>query len=287
MGLSDLRPLLVAVLVLWAAPSAHGNAPRGWHQVRTPAKGDARSIGGYSAGCVQGAAALPLTGPGFQVMRPERRRHYGHPLLVQFVRALGRSAKERRLGLVQIGDLGQPRGGPAPNGHASHQTGLDVDIWYAAPPVPTARLSPDERKQASSESVVDPATLTLNARWQPRMAALLRLAAEDERVSRIFINPVIKRGLCAETRGDRAFLAKLRPWWGHDEHFHVRLACPADSPECEPQPPIGEGDGCAEVTEWLSPEAQREREKEHARYRAKIGSKPPLPAACDALLQAS
>ncbi|HEX6240339.1 MAG TPA: penicillin-insensitive murein endopeptidase [Polyangiales bacterium] len=283
---------LFVLFLVWAATmrplaaTARGHV-REWHQIRTPAKGDARSIGGYSAGCVQGALALPLKGPGFQVMRPERRRHFGHPLLVQFVRGLGQSAKAKRLGLVQIGDLGQPRGGPAPTGHASHQSGLDVDIWYASPPLPVAALSPEERKAASSPSVVDEATLTLNANWQPRMAQLLRSAGEDERVARIFVNPVIKRALCQQTRGDRAFLAKLRPWWGHDEHFHVRLACPTDSPECEPQSPLSEGDGCAEAEAWLSPDAQREREQERARYRAKIGKKPALPAACDALLQQS
>jgi penicillin-insensitive murein endopeptidase len=218
-------------------------------------------------------------------MRPERRRHFGHPSLVQFVRGLGQYAKAERLGLVQIGDLGQPRGGPAPTGHASHQSGLDVDIWYAAPPQPVSALSPAERKLASSPSVVDEATLTLNAQWQPRMAQLLRFASEDERVSRIFVNPVIKHALCEQTQGDRAFLTKLRPWWGHDEHFHVRLACPADSQQCEPQAPLAAGDGCAEAAQWLSPEAQREREQERARYRSKIGKKPSLPVACDALLQ--
>lgn len=276
-------PLLLASTLLGLAAVTHANALT-WHRVRTPAKGTALSIGGYSAGCVQGAIALPLSGPGYQVMKPERRRHFGHPQLVQFIRGLARGAKAKQLGLVLIGDLGQPRGGPAPTGHASHQTGLDVDIWYASPALPTARLSPDERKASSSPAVVDDKSLTLNAYWQPRMASLLRMAAQSEHVARIFVNPVIKRALCEQRWDDRAFLTKLRPWWGHDEHFHVRLACPEDSPACEPQAAIAEGDGCEELTQWLSPEAQREREKEHARYRAKVGSSPVLPAACAALL---
>jgi penicillin-insensitive murein endopeptidase len=276
-------PLLLVASLLAVISAAHANAPT-WHRVRTPAKGAPLSIGGYSAGCVQGAVGLPLSGPGYQVMKPERRRHFGHPRLVQFIRGLGRGAKAKQLGLVLIGDLGQPRGGPAPSGHASHQTGLDVDIWFASPTLPTARLSPDERKASSSPAVVDDKSLTLNEHWQPRMASLLRMAAESEHVARVFVNPVIKRALCEQRWDDRAFLTKLRPWWGHDEHFHVRLACPEDSPGCEPQSAIAEGDGCEELTQWLSPEAQREREKEHARYRAKVGSSPVLPAACAALL---
>jgi penicillin-insensitive murein endopeptidase len=278
------RSLALLFIALLAPLSAYSNALT-WHRVRSPVKGPALSIGGYSAGCVQGAISLPLSGPGFQVMRPERHRHFGHPALIQFIRTLARTAKAKQLGLVLVGDLGQPRGGPAPTGHASHQTGLDVDVWYATPATPSARLAPDERKLASSPAVVDDASLTLNAHWQPRMAELLRLAAEDERVARVFVNPVIKRALCEQSGKERGFLSKLRPWWGHDEHFHVRLACPEDSPQCEPQAPIAAGDGCEELAQWLSPEAQHEREKEHARYRAKIGSVPSLPAACAALLQ--
>jgi len=108
----------------------------------------------------------------------------------------------------------------------------------------------------------------------------------DSRVDRVFINPVIKRALCeANPAPNRAWLRKLRPWWGHDEHFHVRLACPEDSAACSAQPPLPAGDGCAEVEWWLSAEAAEERAKKATTYQKRVGAKPELPAACSALLK--
>jgi penicillin-insensitive murein endopeptidase len=256
-----------------------------WHEVRRPAAGLAEAIGGYSAGCVRGAHALPQQGAGYQVMRPSRRRGFGHPHLVDYLRKLGASVKSAGLGSVLIGDLGQARGGPSPSGHASHQSGLDVDIWYWVPDEALSRaLTRGEREQIAARSVVDEKAQIVEEAQLVRVENLLALAARDARVTRIFVNPVIKHVLCQRTPPDRAYLNKLRPWWGHDDHFHVRLACPADSTLCEPQPKIEPGDGCTEVASWLTPEALAAREKERARYRAKIGTVPKLPEACDALL---
>src|SRR5690606_16762689 len=113
---------------------------------------------------------------------------------------------------------------------------------------------------------------------------VLALAAADERVARIFVNPVIKRELCREASGERAWLRKIRPWWGHDAHFHVRLACPAGSPDCEPQPELPPGDGCAEIADWMDENKQAERARERAQYRDRVRGMPELPAACSALL---
>jgi penicillin-insensitive murein DD-endopeptidase len=72
-------------------------------------------------------------------------------------------------------------------------------------------------------------------------------------VERIFVNPAIKVALCRGAGSDRAWLEKVRPWWGHDYHFHVRIRCPADSPTCKPQPPATGGDGCgAELSSWFT-----------------------------------
>jgi penicillin-insensitive murein endopeptidase len=258
-----------------------------WHEVRRPAPGSAEAIGGYSAGCVRGAHALPQQGAGYQIMRPSRRRGFGHPILVDYLRKLGAGVKAAGLGTVLIGDLGQARGGPAPSGHASHQSGLDVDIWYWAPEIAGTRpLTRREREQIAALSVVDEKAQIVDPLQLARVERLLSLAARDERVARIFVHPVIKHTLCQRSDGDRAFLYKLRPWWGHDDHFHVRLACPEESKQCESQAKVEAGDGCAEVASWLTPEALAAREKEHARYRAKVGAVPKLPEACDALLEA-
>src|SRR5262245_38981071 len=99
--------------------------------VKTPTRGPAHSIGGYSAGCIEGAVALPKRGSGFKVVHPERKRMFGHPLLVGLIRDVGKKVAKLHLTLG-VGDLAQPRGGPAPSGHASHQTGLDVDLQFGA-----------------------------------------------------------------------------------------------------------------------------------------------------------
>lgn len=277
--------LSCAALLLCAGVSWADATSMGWHEVRRPAHGSAESIGGYSAGCIRGAHALPQQGPGYQTMRPSRRRGFGHPHLIEYLRKLGSDVKQAGFSTLLIGDLGQARGGPSPNGHASHQSGLDVDIWYWAPEIANSRpLTRRERETLAAPSVVDERAQTVDAAQLARVEKVLRLAARDERVTRIFVNPVIKNVLCQRPSKDRSYLNKLRPWWGHDDHFHVRLACPPESAQCEPQAKIEQGDGCAEVATWLTPEALAAREGERKRYRSKIGTKPKMPAACEELL---
>lgn len=260
----------VATALLATAALADGGTV--WSRAQGPAEGPALAIGGYSAGCVQGAKELPLAGLNYSVMKPERRRNFGHPALVAFVSQLGASLEERHLAPLGVGDLGQARGGPAPNGHASHQNGLDVDLWFS-PGGPGATQHP----------MVDLLTQKPSPHYGERVPALLELAAKDARVARIFVNAVIKRELCEKTSGDRGWLAKLRPWHGHHEHFHVRLACPGGSPECQPQPPIPAGDGCEELDWWLSPESAQDRSKAGDTYGKRVGAQPKLPESCEKL----
>jgi penicillin-insensitive murein endopeptidase len=261
--------VIAATLVAFAGPES------GWSRAKAPAQGPALAIGGYSAGCVQGAKALPLEGVNYAVMKPERGRNFGHPALIDFVVQLGRALEERHLAPLGVGDLGQARGGPAPNGHASHQNGLDVDLWFS-PGGPGATQQP----------MVDLLTNQPSPHYGERVPVLLELAAKDARVARIFVNAVIKRELCEKITGDRAWLAKLRPWHGHYEHFHVRLACPADSPECQAQAPVPAGDGCNELDWWLSPESAKERSKAGETYGKRVGAQPKLPESCDKLVSA-
>jgi penicillin-insensitive murein endopeptidase len=219
-------------------------------------------------------------------MRPSRNRRYGHPELTDFIRSLGRSVHRDKLGIVLVGDLGQPRGGPAPSGHSSHQTGLDADIWYWFPKkAAKQKLSAREREQLEPRAIVSSRTGTRTASWSPHVEKVLRLAVADERVERIFVNPLIKRELCESIAAtDRAWLRKLRPWWGHDWHFHVRLRCPSDSAECVAQESLPEGDGCSEIEWWLRDDATEERTTAQKRYQDKVGALPELPARCAELV---
>lgn len=218
-----------------------------WDRWATPSL--ARVIGGHAGGCLAGAQPLPLDGLGYQVMRPSRNRFYGHPAAIAFVREFAAETHARGGRGVLVGDLAQPRGGPMLSGHRSHQTGLDIDIWFAAAPAWT--LSREERESIAAVSMLDPQGIGVDpAIWTGEHLDLLRTAANFQQVDRIFVNAVIKEQLCRTVSGDRSWLAKIRPWWGHDHHFHVRLRCPEDQAECLDQQPVPTGDGCDETLAW-------------------------------------
>jgi penicillin-insensitive murein endopeptidase len=282
--------LAPAVLLIAGLAAFEARAESAWSKLKTPGPGVAQSIGEPSAGCVAGAEPLPLEGRGYQVVGAQRHRSFGHPALIAYVEALGRALAEAGFARVYVGDLGQPRGGPMPGAHASHQTGLDVDVRFDLDAKPSAAARP--RAPAAVQSLVLADNLEVDpARWRPEHAQLLALAAAPAGVDRIFVHPAIKRRLCRATEGDRAWLQKLRPWFGHDAHFHVRLRCPAGSAACVSGLPLPAGDGCDETLAWwFEPEdgvlpAWREVDP---RPPSASGDRerPALPEACLALLRA-
>ncbi|MEA2934355.1 MAG: penicillin-insensitive murein DD-endopeptidase [Variibacter sp.] len=216
-----------------------------------PASMAARSIGSYVRGCLAGGVALPVNGETWQVMRLTRNRNWGHPRLVAFVEKLaGKVSKVEGWRGLLVGDLAQPRGGPMTSGHTSHQLGLDADIWLT--PMPDRRLSREEREELSATEVVNADRTDVDPNvWKPSYTRVIRAAATEPEVERIFVNAAIKKALCREAGSDRGWLAKVRPWWGHSYHFHVRLHCPAGQSGCEPQPPIADGDGCDQLGYWM------------------------------------
>jgi penicillin-insensitive murein endopeptidase len=145
--------------------------------------------------------------------------------------------------------MSQPRGGPMLTGHASHQVGLDADIWLT--PMPDHELTRVEREEKSATMMVAPDRKDVDPNvWTPAHTALIKAAAEDPAVERIFVNAAIKKALCREAGDDHAWLNKVRPYWQHDYHFHVRIHCPADSPDCKPQQAVPAGDGCGKDLDW-------------------------------------
>ena len=232
-----------------AAPLPHNE----WSVIATPTEGPSQAVGSTAHGCLAGAAKLPIDGIGYEVIRLSRHRYFGHSDMVDFVEALGQRAHAAGLPLFYVGDMAQPRGGPLPFGHASHQTGLDVDIWFTADTRPG--LTPDQREEPSLPSMVLPGGRVDPAHFGPRQVSLLKLAASGPSVDRIFVNPSIKLALCrgfgGATKDGRDWLHTLRPWFGHDDHFHIRLRCPVGSTACESQAPVPDGDGCdAALEDW-------------------------------------
>jgi len=197
---------------------------------------------------------LPETGPSWQAMRLSRNRNWGHVETINYVIWL--SGEAQRIGWrgLYIGDISQPRGGPMTSGHASHQIGLDADIWMLPPR--RLNLGRAERENLSSISVRTEDQRTINANWTAQHHALLKIAASDPRVDRIFVAAAVKIEMCrTATRSDRDWLQRIRPITGHNYHFHVRLKCPAGSRECVTQTPnvadlSNGGDGCDETLNW-------------------------------------
>ncbi len=217
-----------------------------------PAPLAARSIGFYSRGCLAGAVAIPINGETWQVMRLSRNRNWGHPRLISLLERLAEdgAAKDGWQGLL-VGDISQPRGGPMLTGHASHQIGLDADIWLT--PMPGRRLTVDEREKLAATSMLgkdgvhaDPAVFT------PHHSAIIRRAASYPQVERVLVHPGIKKAMCEEKGVDRTNFHKIRPYWGHHYHMHIRIACPPGSVGCRAQAPPPGDDGCGkEVDDWI------------------------------------
>ncbi|MDZ4309095.1 MAG: penicillin-insensitive murein endopeptidase [Cypionkella sp.] len=250
-----IRKLILCLALLAPLPAqAEKLANKLFGAADQPSGQDATPIGSYARGCGAGMVALPETGPTWQAMRLSRHRNFGQPVLVQFLEDLSKSATQIGWRGLYIGDMSQPRGGPMTSGHASHQIGLDADIWMLPPKKLT--LSRKDRENISSIPVRSADQKSVTSNWTPRHAALLKAAASDARVDRIFVAAAVKIEMCKTARkSDKKWLQKIRPVPGHDTHFHVRLKCPKGARLCETQTPSvsdlsNGGDGCDETLAW-------------------------------------
>jgi penicillin-insensitive murein DD-endopeptidase len=281
------------------APAKKKAAPKGppakmlFGSITEPAPLAARAIGAYNKGCLAGGVALPINGPAWQVMRLSRNRNFGHPRLIAYLEKLAKEAREKDgwPGLL-VGDLSQARGGPMLTGHTSHQIGLDADIWLT--PMPDRILTKEEREDKIAVSMLKDPFSVDPAIWTPTHLKLIKRAASSPQLSRIFVHPAIKKALCEGAGKDRGWLGKVRPWWNHFYHFHVRLACPPGAAGCDNQKPTTGEDGCGkELEEWYK---MLRSAALHAPVPPKPGAPPPkkkspltvadLPADCKTILNA-
>jgi penicillin-insensitive murein endopeptidase len=277
---NKMKRFLVPLLaLLYGGPVAAAD----WPTVTTPTPGPTQSIGFYSAGCLQGAQALPLDGPGYEAIRISRNRYWGHPVTLQFIQALAEKIRAAGQAYLYIGDVGQPRGGPALTGHASHQNGLDADIWYERQPGP--RSPPAQREHPQLRSLVIDDQMLNDQVFNQQHVTLIRTAAEMPGLDRLFVNRWIKARLCATVTGDRSWLHKVVPWYGHDDHFHIRLYCPPGNPLCQPQADYPHDDGCGAALDWWLKQAPVVFPPVDE-VPARPPPKPKLPAACQKVLNA-
>ncbi|WP_162047023.1 penicillin-insensitive murein endopeptidase [Vibrio taketomensis] len=220
-----------------------------WESLSKPNQLPPQAIGSYANGCLYGAEALPLQGLGYQVLRSQNHRYYGHPNTIAFIERLSAHARKDLHTHLLIGDMSLPQGGRFSSGHTSHQTGLDVDIWLR---LADTKLSQAALKVPKPKSLVNMSSYEfIDANWDNRHYRLIKSAAQDAEVARIFVHPLIKEKLCSVSGKDREWLRKVRPWWGHNYHMHVRLRCPEGDSSCINQAPPPKGSGCGvEVASW-------------------------------------
>lgn len=227
-------------------PAAEQNE-RG-NQAEDPYQGTREQVRGfYSRGRLVSADLLPPDGFGFVKIHRPRNRGFGSFDLVQVLRETARQMQELfpSIDRVQIGDMSAEHGGFI-SGHASHQNGLDADVAFL-------RLNRTEQDPESTsgfhESFVHNGFLTPNFDLA-RNWAYAKLLVATGRVQRVFVNEVVKRGLCAYVAAqggletERETLRRLRVIRGHTDHFHVRVTCPAQSPDCAPQEEVPADPGC-------------------------------------------
>jgi penicillin-insensitive murein endopeptidase len=256
-----------------------------------PAKLPPRAVGTYAKGCMSGGVSIPINGSAWQVMRVSRNRNWAHPHLVSLIKRLAVEAKasDGWNGLL-VGDMSQPRGGAMKSGHASHQIGLDADIWLT--PMPDRILSSKERENMSATVMTKSRSELDYSVWTASRAKLIKRAAQYPEVGRIFVHPPIKAELCRWATGDRSWLAKVRPIYGHNYHFHIRLKCPAGSASCKDQwtPKPKDGTGCGEeLAYWYSDAPWKSHPRDP--NAPKVPPPPPLtlsglPAECRAVVTA-
>jgi len=224
---------------------------------------DSEAIGKYTAGCVLNPRQLSIDGYGYQVIRTSRNRYYGHKELIRFTERLSTKVKSNYSAKLLIADITKRNGGPMLDDHSSHQTGLDIDILYIRKGNGNNEyLTISERENMSPKSLLNNSKTGVNpSKWSWINGEVLKIAANDNTVDRIFVNPAIKKDLCEKYRG-QDWLRKLRPWWGHDGHFHVRIKCPEVDTKCISSPTLPDGNGCgSDLNWWFSKKAQDEHAK--------------------------
>lgn len=248
--------ILISALMFAAGALAGDGTPAKqlFGAVKLPTADPTQSLGFYAKGCITGAVAIPMDGPGWQVIHPSRNRRWGNPAMISLLERLAHDAstKDGWRGIM-IGDVSQPRGGPMLTGHASHQIGLDADIWLT--PMPDHTMSYQERESVPEISMLRKDSLYVDPNvWTPAHGKLIMQAASYPEVERIFVAPGIKKKLCDTWAGDPNILGKVRPYYGHFYHFHIRIKCPPGSRECKAQAPVRDGSGCGqELAYWLGP----------------------------------
>jgi penicillin-insensitive murein endopeptidase len=267
-----MKRIAIALLAFFATLTCQAATP--WQKITHPVAGATQSIGAFSNGCIVGAHELPLQSDTYQVMRTDQRRYFGHPDLILFIQRLGNQVHNLGLGTVLVGDMGMPAGGRFNGGHASHQTGLDVDIFLQ---LPKARWTAAQLlKPQALDLVSSDGKQVVPSLWKPEITSLIKLAAKDNDVTRIFVNPAIKQQLCLDAGTDRDWLRKVRP--GSSIARICMSVCAARQIALSARISL-----CRQMATAVARNCKAGSNRPNLLRRLKT-TPPPLPASCQALL---
>ncbi len=220
----------------------------------TPFPGPARSIGGYADGCLGGALRAADHGPRLAGDAAIAQSQLGQSEAHRLPRTIRPQRARRSAGTACWSATCRSRAAArCITGHASHQIGLDADIWFT--PMPDHVLSREEREFNGAVNMVRSRSSRRRSQGMDatRSTQLVRAAAQDPVVTRIFVNAAIKKAMCSEAGiGSRMAVRRCGRGGATPNTFMSASRCPADSPECKPQPPPDAGDGCGhELDYWF------------------------------------
>jgi len=205
---------------------------------------ESTSIGGPRDGRVEGAVALPESGPGFRSnpRRPNPEAFYGTVEMLQsLVRAAAVVHEELPGGELTINDLGFEEGGPIAH-HGSHRAGRDVDVLFylidrEGEPMDSVGAFLDPRGRGFDfRELDDPrddhlVRIDLPRTW--RFVQALLEGPHADLVQRIFVVEHLRTLLLRQAERaraprairDRFAMITCQPGYPHDDHLHIRYFC--------------------------------------------------------------
>lgn len=167
---------------------------------------------------------------GFEVLWPTKKRHYGTYDMVEMVVNLGEWLRENVKGVIlSVADTAAINGGPI-GSHASHKTGMDIDLSY---------LTRNPKLVMNRIDVPNKGGYTHSDFLAAEQWGLIKAAHEITPIEVIYVNRNVKNEMCKQAlkAGDLTsktdttspaakILTKLIVEdTAHGNHWHLRLDC--------------------------------------------------------------
>jgi penicillin-insensitive murein endopeptidase len=223
-----------------AAPDGSPSAPANAKQGRPDGKRRpivqrvALSVGSPTDGALEGGVPVEPS-PHLSLRWPDGPR-WALPRLVRMLHRAARRVEQRHPGsILLVGELSNRDGGEL-SGHASHESGRDVDIGFYYIDASGRSVRTDRLMRVGSHGrVADDRRLRFDDARNWRLIEAI-LTDSEVVVQNMFLADALSRRLLAfaERSGvskrilRRARAALRQPSSGppHDDHLHVRIACP-------------------------------------------------------------